>query len=241
VLTILPGIQVSNAPHTTDNAVADQAIWLMIGALRRAHPTYVSLRAGKWRGGGGLSFGHDPEDKVIGIVGMGSIGRAIAKRAIAFGMHIIYHNRNPVSAEVEASLNAKFVDMDELLATSDVISLSLAYSPEAYHLIGKAEFAKMKKGVTIVNIARGKMIDEEALIEALDNGTVWSAGLDVFEQEPGGNAKLLKDDRVFLSPHVAAATIETYSKMEKASFDNIESVLTKGVLVSIVPDQKGQF
>jgi glyoxylate reductase len=212
----------------------------MIGALRRAHPTYVALRAGQWRGHG-ISFGHDPQDKALGILGMGSIGQAIAKRALAFGMHIIYHNRHPVSSEIESSLNTKFVSMDELLATSDVISLSLAYSPEAHHLLGRAEFAKMKKGVTIVNTARGKMIDEDALIEALDSGKVWSAGLDVFEEEPGANPKLLKDDRVFLAPHMAAGTIETYLKMERAAFNNIESVLTKGVLVSIIPDQKGQL
>lgn len=212
----------------------------MIGALRRAHLTSMALRAGQWRGHG-ISFGHDPQDKVIGIVGMGSIGQTIAKRAVAFGMHIIYHNRHPVSSEIESSLNAKFVTMDELLATSDVISLSLAYTPEAHHMLGRDEFAKMKKGITIVNTARGQMIDEEALIEALDSGKVWSAGLDVFEVEPTANSKLLKDDRVVLAPHVAAATTETYLKMEKAAFNNIESVLTKGVLVSIIPDQKGQF
>lgn len=211
----------------------------MIGALRRAHPWYTALRAGEWRGHG-LNFGHDPQDKVLGIVGMGSIGQTIAKRALAFGMHIIYHNRHPIAPEIETALQARFVEMDELLAVSDVINLSLAYSPEAHHILGRAEFGKMKKGVTIVNTARGKMIDEDALLDALDAGTVWSAGLDVFEEEPTPNARLLRDDRVFLAPHMGVGTIETYSKMEAAAFKNIENAVTKGVLVSPVPEQKGR-
>jgi len=212
----------------------------MIGALRHAYPTQVALRAGQWRGHG-MSLGRDPEGKVLGILGMGSIGQAIAKRAVAFDMSIIYHNRHPVAPEIETKFNAKFVTLDELLASSDVISLSVAYTPEAYHMLGKDEFAKMKKGVTIVNTARGQMIDEEALIEALDSGKVWGAGLDVFEGEPEVNPKLLKDERVFLAPHLGAGTIDTYLKMEKAAFHNIESALTNGVLISIIPEQKGKF
>jgi glyoxylate reductase len=208
----------------------------MIGALRRAHSMYEALRAGQWRGSN-VAWGHDPESKTLGIIGMGGIGQGIAKRALAFGMKIIYHNRHQLDAEIEDKLQAKSVEMDELLATADVINLSLAYTPETHHILNAEAFAKMKKGVTIVNTARGRMIDEDALIAALDNGTVWSAGLDVFEEEPAMHSKLLGDSRVFLTPHVAAGTIETYLKMEQLAFDNIWSALTEGRLLTQVHEQ----
>jgi glyoxylate reductase len=233
---ILEGIGVSNAPHTNQQAVADQAIFLMVGALRRVYPNMIALREGKWRAPK-LEFSHDPEGKVLGIIGMGAIGQEIAKRALAFDMKVIYHNRHAVDKAIEQSLHTREVDMDELLATSDVISLSLAYTPETYHIIDAAAFSKMKKGVTIVNTARGKMIDEEALIAAMDDGTVWSAGLDVFEEEPAIHSKLLADPRVILTPHMAAGTIETYLKMEGLAMKNVETALMEGRLVTQVHEQ----
>ena len=175
----------------------------------------------------------------MGIIGMGSIGRAIARRAKPLGMRIQYHNRHQLSED--ETEGAAYVELDELLATSDVITLGLAYSPKTHHILGAPQFAKMKKGVTIVNIARGGLIDERALVEALDNGTVWSAGLDVFEQEPTSNAALLKDDRVFLTPHIGAGTMDTYARLEALAFDNLRRVLTGGTLLTPVPEQAGKF
>ena len=173
----------------------------------------------------------------MGIIGMGTIGQDIAARARAFGMSIQYHNRSRLAAEKEGA--AVYVDMDTLLSTSDVIVLALGYSPSAYHLLDTEQFAKMKKGVTIVNIARGKMIDEAALVAAIQDGTVWGAGLDVFDTEPTTNMELLKEHRLFLTPHMAAGTIETYIRMEKLAMKNLEASVTAGVPLNLVPEQSG--
>lgn len=141
---------------------------------------------------------------------MGGIGRAVAVRAAAFGMRIQYHNRSRLSESTEAAAgNAKYVSFDELLSTSDVISLNLGLSAATRHIIGPKEFAKMKDGVVIVNTARGPVMDEAALVDALASGKVWSAGLDVFEEEPKIHPGLLKNENVVLLPHIGTATFET--------------------------------
>ncbi len=155
-----------------------------------------------------MGLGHDPEGKTLGILGMGGIGSAVARRAAPFDMNIQYHNRRPVDADQNPT-NAKFVSFEELLSTSDVISVHLPLSDTTRHLIGRAEFAMMKEGVVIINTARGKIIDEEALVEALDNGKVFAAGLDVYEHEPDIHEGLIKSDKAVLLPHVGTATFET--------------------------------
>lgn len=148
---------------------------------------------------------------------MGGIGSALAKRAKAFGMRIQYHNRHRLPAEQEDG--AKYVSFDELLQTSDVFSLNLALNASTRHIIGKEQFDMMKDGVVIVNTARGPLIDEEALVEALESGKVWTAGLDVFEEEPRIHPRLLGNENVVLLPHIGTATFETqvsYKAMSKA-------------------------
>ena len=189
-----------------NNATADITIFLLIGALRSIHGPYTACREGKWRGANFVP-GTDPEDKVLGIIGMGGIGQAVAHRARAFGMKIQYYNRSRLSAELEKE--AKYVTLDELLSTSDVVSLNCSLTAETTGLIGKKEFEKMKKGAVIVNTARGKLIDENALVEALNKGNLRAAGLDVFENEPEIHKGLYNAPNVFMTPHIGTGTTDT--------------------------------
>jgi glyoxylate reductase len=228
------GIAVSNTPTAVDNATADVAIMLLLGALRRSWTPVSALRKGDWRGK--MTLGHDPEGKTLGILGMGGIGGALAKRAKAFEMDVVYHNRN----KAEQEHGARYVDFDELLSKSDVISIHLPLSEKTTHFIGKEQFAKMKDGVVLVNTARGAVIDESALVEALENGKVWSAGLDVYEKEPEIHPGLIKNENVVLFPHIGTATIETQKKMEVLVVDNVKSMLKDGKLLTQVQEQKGK-
>lgn len=196
------GITVSNTPGSVNAATADVGIFLLLGAMRRAWIAQKAIRSGQWQGN--TPLGHDPADKVVGILGLGGIGSVFAQRAAAFGFKIQYHNRNPVK-----DANIKYVSLEELLKTSDVISIHIPLGPETRHFIGRKELESMKPGVTIINTARGAIIDEEALVEALKSDRIWSVGLDVYEEEPKVHPDLLKDDRVMLLPHIGTATFET--------------------------------
>jgi len=160
---------------------------------------------GNWRGN--FQLGHDPKNKTLGILGMGGIGSAVAHRAKAFGMTIQYHNRTQLPPEQEHG--AHYVSFDTLLQTSDVLSLNLALNPSTTHILGAPEFAKMKHGVVLVNTARGALIDEAALVDALHSGKVSTCGLDVFEDEPNIHPGLLASPNTVLLPHIGTATFET--------------------------------
>lgn len=178
----------------------------MIGALRRAHTPISALRAGNWRGAD-FELGHDPEKKVLGILGMGGIGRDLARRARAFDMTIQYHNRTRLSPELEDG--ARYVSFEELLKTSDVLSLNLSLNKNTAGIIGKRQFESMKDGAVFINTARGKLVDEQALVDALESGKLFSAGLDVYEEEPKIHQGLIDNPKVFLLPHIGTATFET--------------------------------
>ncbi|PGG97342.1 D-3-phosphoglycerate dehydrogenase [Blastomyces parvus] len=229
-------IRVSSTPGAVAPATADIAIFLMIGALRQAWPLLDAVRAGRWRGESGL--GHDPQGKVLGILGMGGIGTEVARRAKAFGMEIIYHNRARANPEPEGT---KYVTFDELLSQSDVISLNCTLTDQTRHIIGKREFMKMKEGVVIVNTARGAVIDEKALVEALETNKVASVGLDVYEDEPKIPRALREHPRAFLLPHIGTFTCETQKKMEELVLRNLKSCWDTDELVTMVPEQKGIF
>ncbi|KAL1996565.1 hypothetical protein VTN49DRAFT_7430 [Thermomyces lanuginosus] len=232
-----PRILVSNVPTAVDDATADVNMFLILGALRNFNAGMQALREGKWRGNPPPPLGHDPEGKTLGILGMGGIGRNLARKARAFGMKIIYHNRRPLPAELAEPIEAEYVSFDELLARSDVLSLNLPLNPHTRHIIGKKEFEKMKDGVVVVNTARGAVMDEAALVEALDSGKVFSAGLDVFEEEPTVHPGLLKNPNVILVPHMGTWTLETSKAMEEWAIDNVRRALETGKLKSIVPEQ----
>lgn len=155
-----------------------------------------------------MGLGHDPEGKTLGILGMGGIGSAVARRALAFDFKIQYHNRHPLSPDQNPS-GATYVDFETLLRTSDAISVHLPLGVGTRGLIGKREFTMMKEGVVIVNTARGPIIDEEALVEAVESGKVFGAGLDVYEREPEVSEGLVDNENVVLLPHVGTATYET--------------------------------
>ncbi|CAG8151384.1 unnamed protein product [Penicillium salamii] len=247
-----PPIRVSNVPTAVDDATADVNMFLILGALRNFNTGMNALRQGKWRGRPAPPLGHDPEGKVLGILGMGGIGRNLKKKAEAFGMKVIYHNRRELSDVMSAG--AQYVSFDELLSTSDVVSLNLPLNKNTRHIISKAEFAKMKDGVVVVNTARGAVMDEAALVEALDSGKVFSAGLDVYEEEPKIHPGLLSNQNVMLVPHMGTWTIEVSSQqsskccigslriqtilaMEEWTIENIQMALEVGSLKSPVPEQ----
>ncbi|MCJ1407656.1 hypothetical protein MMC19_001727 [Ptychographa xylographoides] len=229
------GIHVSNVPTAVDDATADTGIFLLIGALRGFNVPLLNLRKGEFRGKSAPALGHDPEGKLLGILGMGGIGRNMAKKLRAFGMEVQYYNRKKLSVDLEAG--AKYVEFEELLKTSDVISLNLPLSPKTRHIISTPQFKLMKPGVIIINTARGAVMDEAALVSALDNGTVASVGLDVYENEPEIHPGLMSNDKVMLLPHMGTATVETQTAMEKWNISNVRMALEEGRLRSPVPEQ----
>ena len=230
------GVAVSSTPGAVDDATADIGIFLMLGALRQVHVPYTALREGRWKGA--VRLGHDPRGKTLGILGMGGIGRAMAHRARAFGMRIIYHNRRRLT-DPALEAGAEYVSFDELLARSDVLSLNLALNAQTRHIIAAAELARTKPGVVLVNTARGALIDEAALVAALDSGHVSAVGLDVFENEPEIHPGLLTNDRAFLVPHLGTNTYETQRDMELLVLRNLEASVDRGEMYTLVNEQKG--
>ena len=207
----------------------------MLGALRNVTIPFTAVRKGEWRGKG-FGLGHDPKRKTLGILGMGGIGQAVAARAKPFGMSVQYHNRHRLPADQEQG--AKYVSFEELLMTSDVLSLNLALNANTRHIISKPQFEMMKSGVVIVNTARGPIIDEAALVDALNSGKVGAAGLDVFEEEPKIHPGLLENTNAVLLPHIGTATWETQRDMELLVLDNLKSAIEGKGLITPVPEQK---
>ncbi|KAI1490736.1 D-isomer specific 2-hydroxyacid dehydrogenase [Biscogniauxia mediterranea] len=230
-----PPLYVSNTPNVTDDATADTAIFLLIGTLRNFYPAITSLRRGEWRGNPLPNLGHDPQKKVLGILGMGSIGINIAKKARALGMTIIYHSRRKL-AEDKVDC-AEYVSFEDLLRRSDVLSLNLPLNPKTHHIIATREFKLMKPSAVVINTARGPVIDEAALVQALNQGLIAGAGLDVYENEPKIHNGLLESNKVILLPHMGTWTVETQYEMEICTISNISSALKRGNLISVVPEQ----
>ncbi|GAA6051351.1 hypothetical protein JCM3770_004496 [Rhodotorula araucariae] len=233
-------IQVSNVPVAVDGATADTALFLMLGALRQFNVAQANLRAGKFNAG--LEMSHDPEGKVLGIVGMGGIGRAFAKRARALGMTVVYHNRNRLAPALEDG--AVYVaSLDELLAAADVVSLNLPLNAHTRHTVSEAQFKRMKRTAVLINTARGGVVDEQALVDALEQGEIAACGLDVYEDEPKIHEGLLRleGSKAFLLPHVGTLTVETQREMESVCLRQIRAGLETGKLPFTVPEQNGQF
>ena len=220
------GVVATNTPGVLTEATADTAFALMLMATRRLGEGERVIRSGTpWQWGMFYLLGSGIQGKVLGIVGAGAIGIAMARRAKAFGMSVIYTGPTALAPEVEAELGARRVDFGELLRTSDVISLHCPYLPETHHLIGTPELAKMKATAFLINSARGPIIDESALVEALRQRQIAGAGLDVFEFEPAVHEGLLELDNVVLLPHLGSATIETRTAMAVLAADNAVAVL----------------
>jgi len=196
------GIEVANTPSATTISVAEHTFGLMIGAVRNHGKANLSMKAHNWEKKA-LS-GTELYEKTLGIIGSGRIGLAVAQRAIAFGMNVVAYDVIPIKTD----LNIKQVSLDDLLAQSDIISLHLPLTPETKHVISEAEFDKMKDGVIIVNASRGGIIDEAALLQALESGKVRAAAIDVFEKEPPEDFALIDHPNVLAAPHIGAAAKE---------------------------------
>ncbi len=220
------GVIVTNTPDVLTETTADLAWALILGVARRVVESDAFLRAGKFdRWGPLMLLGPDVYGKRLGVIGLGRIGEAVARRGhLGFGMEIVYWNRSP-HARAEEELAARKVALDELLETSDIVTLHVPLVPDTRHLIGADELRKMKKEAILVNTARGPVVDEAALVEALEAGEIWGAGLDVFEEEPIVHPGLLDREDVVLLPHIGSGSLETRNQMASLAAQNIVAVL----------------
>ncbi|MEC8851577.1 MAG: D-glycerate dehydrogenase, partial [Pseudomonadota bacterium] len=221
------GMTVTNTPGVLTEDTADMTMALILAVPRRLVAGERLMRAGQWRGWSPTSMlGNRIHGKRLGIVGMGRIGQAVARRARGFGLSIHYHNRRPVHAEIEAELEATYWDnLDQMLARMDIISINCPHTPATYHLISPRRLALIQPHAFIVNTSRGEVIDENALVHALQNRDLAGAGLDVFEHEPQVNPKLLELENVVLMPHMGSATIEGRIDMGEKVIINIRAFM----------------
>ncbi|SDV50960.1 2-hydroxyacid dehydrogenase [Chitinasiproducens palmae] len=223
------GILATNTPDVLTDTTADLGWALMMATARRVTEAEHYLRAGRWREWqADLLLGQDVHHSTLGIIGMGRIGQAIARRARGFDMNVLYHNRSRLDEAVERSLAAEWVAKDELFRRADHVVVVVPYSPATRHLIGTAELALMKPTATLTNIARGGVVDEEALLAVLRDRRIAGAGLDVFEGEPDFRKGFLDLDNVVLLPHIGSASAATRFKMADLAVDNLIAALNLG-------------
>lgn len=228
------GVVVTNTPNSVLEPTAELCFGLIITTARRISYYDRNIRVPKklsWglydNPGVGL-FG-----KTLGIYGMGRIGQAVARRAVAFGMKIIYHNRKPLPTDIEAKYNAHYVSLDKLFSNSDVLTLNAPSTPDTFHFIGKEELRRMKSSAILINTSRGALVDEVALAEALSAKEILAAGLDVFENEPKITPALLELDNVVLTPHAGTQTIEGRLDMQKEVAQNIIGFFSEGEISKV--------
>jgi len=220
------GVEVTTTPDVLTEATADLTWALALAASRRLGEGERLVRTGTWPGWAPTQLlGQPVWGGRMGIVGLGAIGRAVARRARGFGMQVAYSNRRRVAPEVEAELGLVALDLDELFETSDVVSLHAPLSPATHHLVDARRLALMKPTAVLVNTARGPLVDEEALVHALEGGHLFAAGLDVFEHEPGVHPGLLGRDDVVLVPHLGSATTAARAAMVELCVTNVLEVL----------------
>ena len=216
----------TNTPGVLDDATATLPFTLLLATARRIAEADAYVRAGKWRGWAPLFFvGLDVDHRTLGIAGLGRIGKNVARKAAGFDMKIIYSDVNR-DLDFEKEHNARYVDKATLLKESDFLTLHVPLLPQTKHYIGAAELKQMKKTAVLINAARGPVVDEKALVEALRAKTIWGAGLDVFEDEPALAPGLAELDNVVIVPHIASATAETRYKMGEIAVNNVIKVLT---------------
>ncbi len=222
-------IIVTNTPGVLDDTVADTAFAFILATARRMTESEQYLRDGKWvKNTLTMMLGRDVHHSTLGIVGMGRIGQAVARRARGFDMNVIYYNRNRVSEDIEKACSAKYVSKQELMKQADFIVLLVPYTPENHHLIGASEIALMKPDGVLINIARGGIVDELALIEALKNRKIFGAGVDVFENEPNFRKEFLQLSNVVLLPHLGSASENTRRAMAILAAKNLVAAITTG-------------
>jgi gluconate 2-dehydrogenase len=221
------GVMATNTPDVLTDTTADFGFALLMATARRISESEHWIRNGQWDK---WSIVHNPlgmdlHHSTIGIIGMGRIGQGIAKRALGFGMKVIYHNRSRLSEANEKACGATYVSKEELLRTADHVVLVLPYTAQNHHTIAAAEIALMKPTATLINIARGGIVDDAALAQALQSGKIFAAGLDVFEGEPQVHPELLKCSNIVLAPHIASATEKTRRAMVDLAVENLRAAL----------------
>lgn len=220
------GIVVTNCPHPVTEPTAELALALMLNVARQVSALDAALKQGRPLTWGTMhNLSSTLTGKQLGIVGMGAIGKAVARRALAFGMTVVYHNRKPIPLADENRYHAQYLSMDELLMTSDVVSLHVPFTSATRHLIDRDALLKMKRSSMLINTARGPVVDEQALVDALINGTIGGAGLDVYENEPHITPALLQLTNVVLTPHTGSATFETREQMSVVVAHNIRALI----------------
>lgn len=227
------GIIVTNTPDPVTLPTAEHTMSLMLAVMRRISEMDRRLRAGSvsdWKVMSNL--GNTLNNKVLGIIGLGKIGKATAKIAQAFGMKIVYHNRKELSSNEEQDLQALWLPLNILLEESDVVSMHVPLTDETNGIIGKKELMTMKKSAFLINTARGQVINEQALVDALLSNEISGAGLDVFQDEPNIHPELLKMDNVVLTPHIGTGTIETRIDIAKCAADNIISFINNNEITN---------
>ena len=218
-------IVVTNTPGVLDETTADVAFMLMLAAARRLGEGERMLRAGRWEWWGPKQLrGLDVWGKKLGILGLGRIGQAVARRGKGFGMEVLYHSRSR-KKDAEKELGARYLDLDDLLRESDFVSIHTPLTDETRHLIGERELDLLQETAVLVNTSRGPVVDEPALADALQNGRVFAAGFDVYEEEPKVHPKLLDLENAVLAPHIGSATVETRDRMAAMAAENLRAVL----------------
>jgi glyoxylate/hydroxypyruvate/2-ketogluconate reductase len=221
------GVMATNTPGVLNDTTADTAWALILATARRIVGADKWVREGKWQGWKFHDdwYGQDVHHATLGILGMGRIGQAVARRAAGFDMRVIYHNRNPLPAADEAACKASWVGKEQLLREADFLVLLLPYSPAVHHIVGAAELALMKPTAHLINVARGGIVDDKALIEALQDRRIAGAGMDVFENEPALAPRFLALDNVVLTPHIGSSTRATRLAMAMLAADNLIAAL----------------
>jgi gluconate 2-dehydrogenase len=223
------GIMVTNTPGVLDDSTADFTWALILATARRVVESDGHLRAGKWKGWFLKQFlGTDVHHATLGILGFGRIGRKVARRALGFDMTVLYYSNHAADHAVERDCKATFVNKDELLARADILTLHVPYDPSTHHLIGRRELAMMKPGAVLINAARGGVVDDTALVEALQGGRLAGAGMDVFENEPALHPDLAALPNVVLTPHIASSSAATRHAMAMLAARNLVAALTTG-------------
>jgi D-3-phosphoglycerate dehydrogenase len=228
------GIVVTNTPDVLTDATAELAWALVFAVARRIVEAHKYVEKRLWRGWSPTSFlGVELKGKTLGVLGAGRIGQAFALKSAGFGMKVVYYNRRP-NEVLEKQLGARKVDLDELLQVSDIISLHLPLTPETYHLIGEREFNLMKPNAIFINTARGKIVDEKALVKVLKERRIYGAGLDVFEFEPRISEELFELDNVVMLPHIGSATVEARTKMAELVVENLKTFFNGKIPPTVV-------
>jgi glyoxylate reductase len=219
-------VVVTNTPEVLNETTADTAFMLLLAAARRLGEAERLLRSGGWDAWGPMQLtGPDVWGKKLGVVGFGRIGQAVARRARGFDMEILYHDQYR-NESVEKETGVQYVELDELLRTCDFISVHTPLTDETHHLIGATELGRMKPEAVLINTSRGPVVDEAALADALSEGRIFAAGLDVYEKEPEVHPKLLELENVVLAPHIGSASVETRDRMAVLAAENIVAVLS---------------